>query len=275
MKENSGSSNYNSLQMSLRHSFSHGLTMQAAYTWSHALDNASSTYESSSFGAVNDYTLSRWYGTSDLNRTQVLQVNYIYALPFFKHSTNGFVRSAIGGWQVSGIGSFFTGEPVDFGCGHNGNSSAIAGGMRCDVIGKVAISKGTFNDPTYGPTPTWWNSATVAMPTLSQFYVSGGAGMFGNMGRNVLTGPGRENFDTALEKNFELPWLRGEHSTLQFRLETFNTFNHMQAKGFGAGCSGATSYGAPCLDSSNNIGNNEVNSDWGPRQVQLGLKFIF
>src|SRR5579862_847777 len=275
MKENSATSSYNALQASMRHSFSHGLTLQAAYTWSHAIDNSTSTYQSSSFGDVNDYTLQRWKGTSDLNRTQVLQVNYIYALPFFKNSTHGFVRSVAGGWQISGIGSFFTGQPVDFACNHNGNSTAIGGNIRCDVVGKVAIDKGTFNDPQYGPTPTWWNSATVAMPLLSQFYANGEAGMFGNMGRNVLTGPGRENFDTALEKNFELPWFKGEHSTVQFRLESFNTFNHMQAKGFGAGCSGATSFGAVCSDNNNNRGNNEINSDWGPRNVQLGLKFIF
>ena len=49
--------------------------------------------------------------------------------------------------------------------------------------------------------------------------------MFGYMGRNVLTGPGRNNWDLALLKDFRAPWFNGEYSTFQFRLETFNTFN--------------------------------------------------
>jgi len=272
-KSNSATSSYSALQTSLRHSFSHGLTLQAAYTWSHAIDNSTSTYESSSFGEVDDYDLDRWKATGDINRTNVLQMNYIYAIPFFKNSSSGFSRAILGGWQISGIGSFFTGEPIDFGCGVNGFSTALGGVTRCDVVGKVAIDKGTWDDPVYGPTATWWNPATVAQPQFSQMYANGESGMFGNMGRNLLTGPGRNNFDTALEKNFSLPWFKGEHSTLQFRLETFNTFNHTQWQYVNSGCSGANPFGAACNGNTTQPG--EVNATWAPRQIQLGAKLMF
>jgi hypothetical protein len=271
-KQNTATSSYNALQGSFRHSFTHGLTLQMAYTWSHAIDNSTSTYQETS-GAINDYDLSRWKGTSDLNRTQVFQLNYIYALPFFKNSANAFARQAIGGWQISGITSFFTGEPADFNCGVTGYSSGLGGAVRCNTVGKVAIKKGTYDDPTYGPTPTWWDPSVVTQPTFSQLYANGEAGMFGYMGRNVLTGPGRNNFDMALEKNISTPWFGGEHATIQFRLETFNTFNHPQWQYANTGCSGSTGFGQPCNLNTTSPG--EVNTAWAPRNMQLGLKFIF
>ncbi|HUI44228.1 MAG TPA: carboxypeptidase-like regulatory domain-containing protein [Terriglobia bacterium] len=271
-KQNTAVSSYNALQASVRHSMSHGLTLQMAYTWAHAIDNSSSTYIQTS-GAIDDYNLSRWKATSDLNRAQVLQINYIYAIPFFKNSSSAIARQALGGWQLSGITSLFTGEPVDFNCGISGYSTGLGGTTRCDVVGNVAIDKGMHNDPTYGPTATWWNPATVAQPLLSQLYANGEPSMFGNMGRNTLTGPGRNNTDLALEKNFSLPWFNGEHSTLQFRLETFNTFNHTQWNGFNTGCSGSNTFGETCDNNTTSPG--EVNSAWAPRQMQLGLRFNF
>ncbi|MGC9994698.1 MAG: carboxypeptidase-like regulatory domain-containing protein [Terriglobia bacterium] len=272
MKENTAVSTYNALQGSFRHSFSHGLTLQAAYTWSHAIDNSSETYAENG-ESIDDSNFGRWKATSDLNRTQIVQLNYVYAIPAFKKSPNAFLRQSLGGWQVSGITSFFTGTPSDFNCGVTGYSSGIGGSVRCDVVSKPHIQKGTYNDPTYGPTPTWYNMADFAQPQYSELLANGEPSMFGNMGRNVLTAPGENNWDMALEKNISTPWFRGEHSNVQFRLETFNTFNHPQWNGFNNGCSGSTGFGQSCL--LNQTAPGEVNSDRGPRNVQLGLKFIF
>src|SRR5208337_512724 len=99
--------------------------------------------------------------------------------------------------------------------------------------------------------------------------------------RNVLTGPGRNNWDLALHKEFRLPWWGKEGSILQFRWETFNTFNHTQWNGFNSGCSGAPNtdgtpaFGRPCGGTQYNLGNGEVNSAWDPRIMQFALKFIF
>jgi len=154
-----------------------------------------------------------------------------------------------------------------------GFGSGLGGSYRCDVVNKVHPQKGTFNDPTYGPTPSWYNMADVTQPSYSELFANGESGMFGNMGRNVLTNPGENNWDMALEKNFSTPWFRGEHGNIQFRLETFNTFNHPQWNGFNNGCSGSTGFGQPC--NLNQTAPGEVNGDRGPRNLQLGLKFIF
>ena len=131
-----------------------------------------------------------------------------------------------------------------------------------------------YNDPTYGPTPTWIDPSVVGQITIPQLQANGEPGMFGYMGRNPLTGPGVNDWDLALLKDFTAPWFRGEHSTVQFRWETFNTFNHTQFQGVNIGCSGLTAAGAPCTGP-NNIGNGEIGADRSPRIMQLGLKFIF
>ena len=95
-------------------------------------------------------------------------------------------------------------------------------------MGPLKIQKGVVDDPQFGPTPSWFNPAVIQQPLMSQLYANSEPGMFGYMGRNVLTGPGRNNWDLALLKDFQTPWFKGEHSMLQFRLETFNTFNHPQ-----------------------------------------------
>jgi hypothetical protein len=280
------------LQADFRHTTGYGLTLQAAYTWAHLIDNSTSAYFVYGTNASVDanYNLNRWKGTSDLSRTHVLELNYVYSLPFFKNSHNGFARQALGGWQVSGITSMFTGEPVDFGCGVSGYSTGIGGGVRCNTLGPVKINKSNYNEPNFGPIVRWFDPSVVAQPLQSQLLANNEPGMFGYMGRNVLTGPGRNNWDLALHKNFEFPWFKGEHSTLQFRLETFNTFNHPQWRYINAGCNGdpttvgvdaqgnpitAPAFGVGCGGNARNAGNGEVSSAWAPRNIQLGMKFIF
>jgi hypothetical protein len=277
-KQNSAVSNYSSLQVSWRHDVGHGLTFQAAYTWAHAIDDSTSTYFAT--GVDDNTDLSRWRATSDLNRAQVVEMSYVYELPFFKHSSSAVARQGLGGWTISGISSFYTGEPMSFGCGLTdpvsglGYSTGVGGGVMCNSLGPVKIKKGVYDDPTYGPTPTWVDPSVVGQVTLPQLRADGEPGMFGYMGRNALTQPGVNNWDLAMLKNFAMPWFNGEHSNLQFRWETFNTFNHTQFAGVSIWCSGLTAPGAPCIGP-NNIGNGEIGYARSPRIMQLGLKFIF
>ncbi|MGO8789529.1 MAG: carboxypeptidase regulatory-like domain-containing protein [Terriglobia bacterium] len=268
-KQNTAVSNYNALQVNFRHTTGYGLTFQSAYTWSHMIDDSTSTYFST--GVDDNYNLSRWKATADLNRTQVLVMNYIYNLPFFKTSSYAVARQALGGWQWSGITSFYSGEPVDFGCGVNGFGTGIGTSVRCNTVGALKIQKGTVDDPQFGPVPTWFNPNVITQPLASQLEANGQSGMFGYMGRNALTGPGRNNWDLALHKEFKFPWFRSDTSTLQVRLDTFNTFNHPQWKSINTGCAGSISFGQPCTQ----VGNAEVSGAWSPRNVELGMKFLF
>ena len=109
---------------------------------------------------------------------------------------------------------------------------------------------------------------------MDQLAANNQPGMFGNLGKNPLTGPGRNNWDLAVLRNFKAPWFKGENSSLQFRFETYNSFNHPQWSSVNLFCSGQTAPGAPC-NGSENIGNGEVSAAASPRILQLGLKFIF
>lgn len=267
-------SNYNSLQVDFRHNVGHNLLLQVFYTWSHALDDVfggGGTGTQST--GIDDFDAKRWYGNSSLNQAQVLSMNYVYALPFFAHS-NRFARAVLGGWQLSGVATFSEGPPLTFTCGLAGMASGIGGNVLCNGIGDFNVKKGVVDDPEFGPTPTWFDPGTIGQITIPQLAANNEPGMFGYLGKNVLRGPGRNNWDMGLTRNFALPWFNSESSTLQFRWETFNTFNHPQWSGINLFCSPVTAPGQPC-NGPNNIGNGEVSSDFGPRVMQLGLRLVF
>ena len=273
--ESTAISNYNSLQVDFRHSVGHGLTFQGIYTWAHTIDDVLGGGGTGQYSnGVNDYDQRRWHGTSALNQAQVLVLNYVYRLPFFAHANSALVRASLGGWQVAGVTTFSTGTPLGLTCGISGLASGVGGSVMCNSLGKVAVKKGVTIDPQFGPTPTWFDPGTIGQITLPQLLANNEPGMFGYMAKYVLTGPGRNNWDFGLTKNFTLPWFRSEHSTLQFRWETFNTFNHPQWNRVNLFCSGLTLPGQPC-NGANNIGNSEVSGAYNPRIMQLGLRLVF
>jgi hypothetical protein len=275
-RQMSGNSNYNSVQMNFRHAFGYGLNFQAAYTWSHELDDMfqSGGCNCSGTNGVNDENLGRWYGTGGINQAQVLVLNYVYNVPFFKNSTNRLTRNVLGGWEISGITSFQTGPPMAVQCSIAGMATGIGGNSQCNALGALGVEKGVVDDPQFGPTPTWFNPSLLGQITVPQLAANNQPGMFGYIGKYAMTGPGRNDWDLAILRNFQTPWFRGEHSSVQFRAESFNTLNHPQWTGVNLFCSSLTTPGGPC-NGSQNIGNGEVNSAALPRILQLGLKFIF
>jgi hypothetical protein len=261
MRAPNGNSNYNSLQADLRHNVGKGLTFEMAYTWSHTLDNIVTN-------GVEDADLGRWYGTSSLNQAQVLVFNWVYQMSYFNKNPFLPARYLLGGWQLGGIASFMTGPPIDFTCSLNGFSSGIGGPVVCDPLGKLAVKKGKVDDPNFGPTPSWFDPNVIGEVTLDQLAANNQPGMFGSLHRNPLRGPGRNNWDIALIRNFKFD---AERYNLQFRLETFNTFNHPQWSGINTFCADQSPDGGSCAGS----GFGEVTSAYQSRILQLGLKFAF
>ena len=262
MRAPTGNSNYNSLQADLRHRMTHGLTFEAAYTWSHTLDNIV-------INGVNDSNLRRWYGTSSLNQAQVLTINWVYELPFFQHSPYRAARYLLSGWQVGGISNFAMGPPIDFFCPLNGAATGIGGSVVCDPLGKLEVKKGSQIDPNLGlPTRTWFDPNVVGQVTPGQLLANNQPGMFGSLRRNPLRGPGRNNWDIAVMRNFKFD---SEKVNLQFRLETFNTFNHPQWNGVNTYCADQNPDGGSCAGN----GFGEVTSAYPSRIIQLGLKLMF
>lgn len=256
-------SNYNALQASYRHQMTKGLNMGAAYTWSHAIDYAAGQWDNR---GEDLWHLNRWRGSSGLDRRHMFVLSYTYELPFLKNST-GLIKNAFGNWTISGITTFMSGTPIDIGCGLNDYQSGIGGGQRCNPVGKQS-GQTVVNDSVFGPTVQWFNVNAFTQPTLDQLYADNQPGMFGYLGRNTLIGPGRNNWDMSLFKDFKF----GERAGLQFRFETFNSFNHTQWKYANTGCAGTVAPGAVC-GTTGRFG--QVNTTWPSRIIQLGLKLSF
>jgi hypothetical protein len=173
----------------------------------------------------------------------------------------------LGGWQFSGIATFMTGTPLTITCGLAGLSSGVGGDVMCNTTGKQSGQSIVQHDE-YGPTVQWFNANAFTQPELEQLYADNQPGMFGYGGRNTVIGPGRNNWDLSLFKNFSIT----EQVKLQFRFETFNTWNHTQWRDVNTGCSDTVGAGEVC-GTAGHFG--EVTSAWTPRIIQLALKVTF
>jgi hypothetical protein len=242
-EENATNFNYNAFQAGLRMENRHGLTLQLAYTWSHALDAVSNDLNIVS----NPFNIHYDYSSGQLDRRHIFNANYIYAFPFFAHG-NALERTFLGGWSFSGIMFAESGSPVNVTYGTD--VLGLGGGTtnRPNVVGKISYPK----------TKTAWFDKTAFSPPVAPWLGGPNQG-FGNAQKNAIVGPGRLNFNMSLFKN--IPFTSGEGPHLELRFESFNTFNHTQ---FNA------------LDLSYTDGNfGQVTSSFDARRLQLGGKFYF
>ena len=271
-------SNYNALQVSGRRNAG-GLQLTLAYTYSHSIDNSSDRYDSA---FVDSYNLSSYRASSSFDQRQILTFSYIYDLPILSHST-GLTKSLLAGWQVSGITTAQSGEPVPIVNGgtydNAGVGNEVGSGSYADLVGDPHGPKPHFNPATgvpYGPLLD--NPGAYTQPTGLTF---------GDSGRNSLAGPGRLNFDMGLFKHFAIK----ESMALEFRAQAFNIFNHPQWNGINnSSCNYVTASG-----SANSGSNDCVNGNPGDQETpqetpsnflhpsgahngrigEFGLKFIF
>jgi hypothetical protein len=280
-KDQTGSSNYNALQTSLRHSIG-GLQLNAAYTYSHSIDD-SSDYNDSGF--VDSYNLNAYRASSNFDERHIINIGYVYDLPFLKGKS--LADRFLGGWQWSGITDIESGTPFSVyneGGGNIPNDNAgvsntfATAASYPDVVGNP--SAGIPALPPGNP-PLLYNPAVFVAPTGLTF---------GNAGRNILRNPWRTNFDMALLKHFAVT----ESKYFEFRAEAFNVFNHREYSWLGGDAGSAadnangtgvtTANAIGCYGGANNsagdpscLGNGllQPNSAHNPRILQLALKFIF
>lgn len=234
---NETNSSYNSLQVSLRADNWRGLTLQTSYTWSHAIDYVSGDVPGVAHQDSYNWRLER--GNSNFDRRQMLILNYIYEVPFGKN-LRGVARHVAGGWTISGITSFQSGLPLNI--SFPGDNAGIGGGpYRPDLVRSPNVDQKT-RERIFDP------GAFAAPPR----------GAFGNAARNVAVGAGINNWDLSVFKNFPL-W--SESSSLQFRAEFYNAFNHTQFNSF------RTAFGAAGFGSA--VGARDA------RSIQFGLKLYY
>jgi hypothetical protein len=262
---NGANSHYNSLQTELRGRVTRDLTLQAAYTLSRAIDPTTGQNSGNNgwdlSWVTNPYVGWRYdVGPSVLDRTSVAFVNFVYDLPFFRDNSNRFLKTAVGGWQLSGIVTAESGPPENLSLNGQSVSSIFPGG---DVNNRPNLIPGTLS---YPKTPVLSNGAVTGIQWVNPAAFSSPApGTFGNFGFDGVRGPGRDNWNLALFKSFVISESRG--SAFQFRAESFNTWNHTQFGGAGQNGGFSNNFGA------GNFG--QMTSAFDPRVFQLGAKLIF
>jgi hypothetical protein len=243
-----GWAKYHALALTFTQRLWKGLMVNSTYTWSKALDDASNP------GADNagpnfpqdPANLAAEKGLSDFDHRHRFVTNFLYQIPFLKGS-RGWVHSTFSDWKVGGIWTLQSGAPFTVNLSTdvaNNGEPLSAPSQRPNLI----------CNPNNGPkTPgKWFNTSCFAMPA---------AFTYGNAGRDIVIGPGLDDFDATLQKEFPIR----ENVRLQFRLDVFNLFNHPNFNppvGAGRTFSTAASFGS-------------IVSAQDPREMQFSLRLTF
>ena len=228
-------SNYNALQVLVKNRMKGGGLLNVSYTWSKAITDASNFNEM----PMDSSNFKRDRGLSEFDRRHMFVFSYVYPLPFWRDGHMWFEK-AFGGWQLSGVASLQRGRPLNIVISGDRAGTGTAG-QRPDVVG----------DWQAGATKTaqqWFNTSAFRAAAL---------GSFGNLGRNVVIGPGIVNWDTSLQKTFKL----AERVQLQFRGEVYNAPHHFSYWDVAATV-GTANFG-------------QVTSASDPRTLQFGLRLEF
>jgi Carboxypeptidase regulatory-like domain len=245
-EENETNFNYNSLQAGIRLENRHGLTTQVSYTWSHNI-----SIVTNDLGGLSNPYNARYDRGSDtgFDRRHIFNVSYVYAFPFFSKSKNVLASTILGHWQVSGITVAETGLPQYI--TYTGSDvTGLGGGTnnRPNLVSPVSYPKKVSG---------WFSTSSFADPIAP--WNGGQSQGFGSAGKDAVVGPGLFNWNLSLFKN--IPFREGGLPRIELRFESFNTFNHTQFQN---------------LDTSSHDGNfGHITSDYGPRLLELGGKFVF
>jgi hypothetical protein len=281
-QSNGGNSSYHAFQAYLTKRFSNNFSLGASYSFSKLLSIVSLDCCGNGGGArlVDPWNSRYNRGPADFDRPNIFSTNVIYKFPELKGKM-AVERFVLGGWEGTGVYAYSTGVPMTVSLSQN------LVGISSDRPDLVANPKGP-NTATGG----WLNPAAFRVPIL--------VGHPGTEGVGVLHGPPTNNADLAIYKNFPVT----ERTTIQFRLETFNTFNHTQfyssnintnyqvsglsilqnpSQPYNAvtnpatdrftGCNALAGHTFPDCNTNSAFGLPQRSRD--PRELQLALKFIF
>jgi hypothetical protein len=274
---NAANSNYNALQASLRVQSVRGVSFNVNYTWGHSIDNGSTWHSGATTGNgaaagdgfTTDFTIPNVdRGNSVYDVRHRLVANYVWELPWFSKSDNGFLRNTLGGWQVNGIWAFQTGLHWS---AFRSSASRLtpqcnAGGVNpagCENLGGDFNLDNERNDRVNYSGPTTFDHDQWANGIDNSGFTSPCLGCVGSLGRNSLVGPNLFSVDMSLFKNFKFT----ERVGLQFRAEGFNVLNRANFLLPGANFAGHNRTNSPLFG----VAAGTLN----PRQMQFGLKLNF
>mgnify|MGYP001453253473 CR=1 FL=1 len=270
LHEYGGTSNYNSLQVSVNRRFVKGLFLGTAYTWSKALTTVSGDGD---FFRIDGLTRAANYGRASFDVRHNLVFNYIYDagdVTQYLGGFNNFVsRAVLNNWQISGIARFITGTPFGVGFGVNGIGNQNITGSYTEPA-RIVLN----GNPLQGTTDSPYNRLNAAAFSLPAV---GSIGLGAPV--NYLSNPGINNFDLSLEKRFPVT----ERTAFTIRADAFNAFNHVQFTGINNGLS----YSSLTSTTPNNLvykadgtlnninGFGSVNGARDPRIMQFAVRFEF
>jgi hypothetical protein len=246
MQESVGNSVFHGGSLSLRRPFRNGFTLQGAYTFGKAIDDTDSLTSDTNYQDAANRRLDRAIAAYDVS--QKLSIVGVWELPFTR-AKSGLVPKIAGGWQLSGFGIFQTGTPFtvtnsavyprgDYNGDNNGGDrpNAPAAGVLRSGLSRTAFVNRVFAIADF-PTPV--------------------LGTNGNLGRDIMRGPGFAQVDMELSKQFAIT----ERISAQFRLDALNAFNRVNLNN-------------PVSDL-NNINFGRSTSALTPRLLQAGLRVRF
>jgi hypothetical protein len=254
---------YHALQFRAEKRFSHGLEFLATYTFSKSIDDASLTSTNSgylgSFASLqNPNNPAGERSLSSFDIPQVLQFSYTYELPigrgkFIGGNLHPVLNAIVGGWRTNGIWRFNSGRPINPML-YISQSLPTYGPQRPNLIGTPHRAGGKDSD---------WINQYFTSADGSDFLAQPAQYAIGTAPRALgsVRNPGAENADLSIFKEFGLGTVR-EGMRLEYRFETFNTFNHPQF------CGPDTTFGSPTFGKIFYQCN-------GPREVQMALKLYW
>jgi hypothetical protein len=249
--DQSGNSNYNSLQVSLEKRFSRNISFSTNYTWAKSLDNVAQNYNATGPADGGSFTLP-WYfpnsnlldrGPSDFDHQHRFVASWVWQSPRLD-KMNAALRAVAGDWQLSGVFQAQSGGPLTILAGQD-RSQTNLGRDRATISGEPYGSGACKNA---APCVDYLNPASFGLPAV---------GTFGTLGKGVFRGPGLANVDVGLFKNFPVR----ERLRFQFRAEFFNLFNRVNLN-----------------DPTNSVaagGFGSIRGSRDPRIGQLALKLYF
>ena len=263
-----GNSTFHALQFNVRRAFTHGLLFTSNYMWSHSI-NDGSIGGGDSDTVQNSFCRACDRASSDFDIRQIFNLSAVYQLPFgASHrllNSPGFLRSLLGNWEVSSIGTVQSGLPVNITI-DRANSSvpglyAISGSERPNYNAGVSLT------PPGGSTPNEWiNPAAFSVPAN---------GTFGNLGRNAFRAPGISQLDLGVSKFVTIT----ERLNLRFRADLFNAFNRAQFGAPNADLGSASAAGILTPQSNFGVITSTISTyatgRGTPRELQLSAKFVF
>ena len=244
-----GVSTYNALQFQATKRMSHGLLVNASYTYSHSLDEGSGLGAGLFFNGNNPLVPRTAYASSDFDRTHVLTVSYVYLLPTVKNASR-LIDGVANGWGIQGVTVAQSGQPfsvIDF----SGTAASIFFSADDFITNPIlplapgispqkATEGGTDNSfksgPLAGVRVPYINPNDFSIPFLQPGQSGvppcgptlGGATVcdtqetgYGSNGRNIFRAPFQTRFDFSVFKNFKVT----ERVALKFRADAFNIFN--------------------------------------------------